>query len=71
METHKSQKFITYYEDGEIQGFTEKIGISMNELDLTRSFLETIKEKIANCKETPSIMGKPGSGIYMADEQYC
>lgn len=52
METHRSQKFITYYEDGEIQGFTEKIGISMNELDLTRSFLETIKEKIANCKET-------------------
>jgi hypothetical protein len=52
METHQSQKFISYYEDGELYGYTEKIGISMNEVDKTRSFIETIKAKIANCKET-------------------
>ncbi len=52
METHQSQKFITYYEDGEIDGYTEKIGISMNEVEMVRSFIETFKENITNCKET-------------------
>ncbi len=52
METHQSQKFITYYEEGEIDEYTEEIKITMNEVDMTRSFIETIKENITNCKET-------------------
>ena len=52
METHQSQKFITYYEEGELDGYTEEIEIKMNEVDMTRSFIETLKEYITNCKET-------------------
>ncbi|MCK5137735.1 MAG: hypothetical protein KAR19_18260 [Bacteroidales bacterium] len=52
METHQSQKFISYYEEGEIDEYTEEIKITMNEVDMTRSFIETIKENITNCKET-------------------
>jgi hypothetical protein len=52
METHQSRKFISYYEDGELDGYTEKIGITMDEVDKTRSFIEAIKTNISNCKET-------------------
>ncbi len=52
METHQSRKFISYYEDGELDGYTEKIGITMDEVDKTRSFIEAIKANISNCKET-------------------
>ncbi|MFO7668157.1 MAG: hypothetical protein R6W31_00725 [Bacteroidales bacterium] len=52
METHQSQKFITYYEEGAIDGYTEIIRISMNEVDQTRTFLETFKENVSHCKET-------------------
>ncbi len=52
LETFQSQRFITYYEDGEIDGYTNAIGISMNEVEMTRSFLETFKEHITNCKAT-------------------
>ena len=52
METHQSQKFISYYEEGELDGYTEEIEITMNEVDMARSFIEIIKEKSANCKET-------------------
>jgi hypothetical protein len=52
METNQSQKFITYYEEGEIDGYTEIIRISMNEVDQARTFLETFKEYVSHCKET-------------------
>jgi len=52
MATHQSQKFISYYEEGEIDEYTEEIVIKMNEVDMTRSFIETLKENIANCKKT-------------------
>ncbi len=52
METRQSQKFITYYEDGEIDGYTEEIVITMNEVDKSRSFIEAIKDKITSCEET-------------------
>jgi hypothetical protein len=52
MKTRQSFKFITYYEDGEIEGYTAEIEIFMNEVDMSRSFIETMKENIANCKET-------------------
>ncbi len=55
MKTLQSQKFITYYEDGEINGYTEKIEITMNEVAMTRSFIDAIKEKIANCKDTQAL----------------
>ena len=52
METYRSQKFISYYEGEELDGFTEKITITMNEVDMARSFIETLKERLTNCKET-------------------
>jgi hypothetical protein len=52
METLQSQKFITYYENGKIDGYTEEIDLSMNEVDMARTFLETLREKIAGCEVT-------------------
>ncbi len=52
METYRSQKFISYFEGEELDDFTEKIAITMNEVDMARSFIETLKEKLTNCKET-------------------
>ncbi len=52
METFRSQKFISYYEEGELDGYTEEIKITMNEVDMARSFLSVMKEKITGCKET-------------------
>lgn len=52
METYQSRKFISSYEDGELDGYTEKVGITMDEVDKTRSFIEAIKTNISNCKET-------------------
>jgi hypothetical protein len=52
METLQSQKFITYYENGKIDGYTEEIELSMNEVDMARTFLETLREKITGCEET-------------------
>jgi len=52
METNQSQKFISYFEEGEIDGYTHEIGISMNEVDMARTFLETLKQKIENCENT-------------------
>jgi len=52
MEVRMSQKFISYYKEGEFDEFTEKIKISMNEVDKSRSFIEAIKENINHCKET-------------------
>lgn len=52
METRLSQKFISYYEEGEFDEYTEEIEMTMNEVDVTRNFIEAIKENISNCKET-------------------
>ncbi|MGC9341881.1 MAG: hypothetical protein ACP5E3_04200 [Bacteroidales bacterium] len=52
METRQSQKFISYYEEGEFDEYTEEIEMTMNEVDLTRSFIEALKENISTCKET-------------------
>ena len=54
METQQSQKFITYYKEGEIDAYTKDIEITMNDVGMARSFIEIIKENIANCKETQS-----------------
>jgi hypothetical protein len=52
METRQSQKFISYYEEGEFDEYTEEIEMTMNEVDMTRSFIEAIKENSSSCKET-------------------
>jgi len=52
METRQSQKFISYFEEGEFDEYTEEIEMSMNEVDLTRSFIDVLKENIPACKES-------------------
>ncbi len=54
METQQSRKFITYYKEGKIDAYTEDMEITMNDVGMARSFIEIIKENIANCKETQS-----------------
>ncbi len=49
METRNSQKFITYYEEGEFEEHTDEIEMYMNEVDLTRGFIEALREQIGNC----------------------
>lgn len=55
METNQSQKFITYFEEGEIDGYTHEILISMNEVDMARTFLETLKQKIGSCENSQTM----------------
>jgi len=57
METFQSQRFISYFEEGELDGYTHEIGISMNEVDMARTFLETLKQKIENCENNQTIWG--------------
>ena len=52
MGTRQSQPFITFFEEGELDGYTDEIVISMNEVDMARSFIETIRERISSCQET-------------------
>ncbi len=63
METQRSQKFISYYEEGELEGYTEKITLIMNEVEMARSFIEILKEKIANCKETQLVWDHPRQAL--------
>ncbi len=49
METRNSQKFITYYEDGKFEEHTGEIELYMTEVDLTRSFIEAVRERIGSC----------------------
>jgi hypothetical protein len=51
METRLSQKFITVFEEGEFKGYTNKITISMDEVDKARSFIEVIKSHIDPCQK--------------------
>ena len=55
METNQSQKFITYLEEGEIDGYTQEINISMNEVEMVRSFLEILKKKIETCEASQTL----------------
>jgi hypothetical protein len=52
MEIRNSQKFITAYEKGELDEYTDEIVLSMTDVEKARSFIEAMKENIANCKET-------------------
>ncbi len=55
METKNSQKFISYYEEGEFDEYTEEIELTMNEVDMSRSFIENFRENISECKETETV----------------
>ncbi len=57
METKNSQKFISYYEEGEFDEYTEEIELTMNEVDLARSFIDDFRENISQCKETQAVWG--------------
>ncbi len=50
METRLSQKFITFFEEGEFEGYTNKISVSMGEVAKARSFIEELKSHIGTCK---------------------
>jgi len=52
MKTRLSQRFISYYEEGEFEEYTEKIEIVMNEVDKARSLIEVLKENVGSCKES-------------------
>lgn len=52
METRLSQRFISYYEEGEFKEYTEKIQIVMNEVDKARSLIDVLKENVGSCKES-------------------
>jgi hypothetical protein len=52
IETFRSQRFISYYEEGDLEEYTEELVLTMNDVDMARTFLSTIKEKIGECKET-------------------
>ncbi len=52
METRLSQRFISYYEEGEFEKYTDEIKLVMNEVDRTRSLIEVLKENVGSCKES-------------------
>lgn len=52
METNRSQEFISYFEEGELDEYTDEIKVTMNDVEMARSFIEAIKEKSANCEVT-------------------
>ena len=52
METNLSQKFITFFEEGEFDGYTNNISVSMSEVAKARSFIEAVKSNIGTCKTT-------------------
>jgi len=51
MEIRLSQKFITVFEEGAFEGYTNKITITMDEVDKARSFIEVLKSHIDPCQE--------------------
>ena len=63
LETQRSQKFISYYEEGELEGYTEKITLIMNEVDMARSLIEILKEKVTSCKETQLVWDHPTQAL--------
>ncbi len=46
------QKFMTVSEDGEFTGYDDEVGLTMNEVDKARSFIDAIKEHTTACRQT-------------------
>lgn len=55
LETRNDQDFISYYKAGEFEEYTGEVELMMNEVDLTRSFIESLKEHTGPCKDTEVI----------------
>ncbi|MEJ2596109.1 MAG: hypothetical protein P8100_13525, partial [bacterium] len=49
--TKNDQKFISYFEEGDFEEYTDEIELSMTEVDQTRGLIEALKEHIGSCKE--------------------
>ncbi len=52
IETRLSQKFITVFGEGEFDGYTNKISVTMGEVDKARSFIEAFKSHIDPCQKS-------------------
>jgi len=52
MATNNSQKFISYYKEGEMEAYVDEIKLKMNEVDKCRSFIEVLKDHIGSCEST-------------------
>jgi hypothetical protein len=48
--TINTQKFISYYEEGEMDAYVDEIKLKMNEVDQCRSFIEVLKDHIGSCE---------------------
>ncbi len=59
LETRKSQKFISYYEEGEFDEYTEEIELTMSEVDLSRNFIDAMKENSSGCAESQAAWSNP------------
>ena len=52
LETRNSQEFISYYEEGEFEEYTDQIELTMNEVDMTRQLIDALREQIDACRQT-------------------
>ncbi len=52
LETRNSQKFITCYEDGALDEYTDEVSLRMTEVDVTRKLIDLLKSHIGSCTET-------------------
>lgn len=50
--TRNSQKFISSYEGDQFKEYTGKIELTLNEVDVTRKLIETLKDHIGSCTES-------------------
>jgi hypothetical protein len=48
--TNNTQKFISYYEEGEMDAYVDELKLKMNEVDKCRSFIEVLKDHIGSCE---------------------
>jgi hypothetical protein len=52
IETGNDQKFVSLYEEGAFDGYTDEIKFSMNDVAVTRKMLEAVREHIGPCRDT-------------------
>jgi hypothetical protein len=48
--TTNGQEFISYYEEGEFEEYTDEVELKMTEVDQTRDLIEALKEQIGACR---------------------
>ena len=52
IKTKLSRKFISFFENGAFDEYTEEIKMTMNDVEMARSFIESMKENISSCTDT-------------------